>query len=194
MNGSSPEESSEAVPLVVALETSTRPASIAARGPVSALRDRSGRDATRVTCSAPSKSSWPRSVPRSDLGLVLAASGPAATPGSGSAPPLRWAHARRAGGVLGIPSFDAIAVDGLAPGECGAVLRKPGGTCTSRPTSTRIRMSSPHRRSACGQARRSSGSPHPRAAGRRGREGARSAPPSWRSADRARAGRAHPGA
>jgi tRNA threonylcarbamoyladenosine biosynthesis protein TsaB len=131
MNGSSPEESSEAVPLVVALETSTRPASIAARGPKGQRAARSlGEDRRHASdlFSALEELVAEVGATRSDLGLVLAGVGPGSYTGLrvGAATALGLMRGAQAE-VLGIPSFDAIAVDGLAPGECGAVLRNAFG-------------------------------------------------------------------
>jgi tRNA threonylcarbamoyladenosine biosynthesis protein TsaB len=131
MTGPPREESSEAVRLVVALETSTRPASIAARGPSGQRAARSlGEDRRHASdlFGALEELVTEVGATRSDLGLVLAGVGPGSYTGLrvGAATALGLMRGAQAE-VLGIPSFDAIAVDGLAPGERGAVLRNAFG-------------------------------------------------------------------
>ena len=131
MTRPSREESVEAARLVVALETSTRPASIAARGPEGQRASRSlGEDRRHASDLFGALDDLAAEVgaTRSDLGLVFAGVGPGSYTGLrvGAATALGLMRGAQAD-VLGIPSFDAIAMDGLAAGERGAVLRNAFG-------------------------------------------------------------------
>jgi len=131
MTDPSREKSGEAARLVVALETSTRPASIAAQGPGGGRAARSlGEDRRHASDLLGALDELLEEVgaTRSDLGLVFAGVGPGSYTGLrvGAATALGLMRGARAE-VLGIPSFDAIAIDGLAPGERGTVLRNAFG-------------------------------------------------------------------
>jgi len=131
MTDRSREEFDAAARLVVALETSTRPASIAARGPGGQRAARSlGEDRRHASDLLGALEELVAEVgaTRSDLDLVFAGIGPGSYTGLrvGAATALGLMRGARAE-VLGIPSFDAIAIDGLAAGERGAVLRNAFG-------------------------------------------------------------------
>ncbi len=131
MNDRSRERVRETPRLVVALETSTRPASIAARGPegqrAALTLEEDRRHASDLLGALGELVKQVGATP-SDLDLVLAGTGPGSYTGLrvGASTALGLMRGSDAE-VLGLPSFDAIAADGLAAGERGAVLRNAFG-------------------------------------------------------------------
>ena len=128
MTDTSREKAREAPSLVVALETSTRPASIAVQGPAgqrAALTlEEDRRHASDLLGALGELVERVGAIP-SDLDLVIAGTGPGSYTGLRVGASTALGLMRGAGAeVLGLPSFDAIAADGLAAGERGAVLRK----------------------------------------------------------------------
>ncbi|MDG1050335.1 MAG: tRNA (adenosine(37)-N6)-threonylcarbamoyltransferase complex dimerization subunit type 1 TsaB [Planctomycetota bacterium] len=117
--------------LIVALETSTRPASIAVQGPdgaraaLSLEEDR--RHASDLLGALSELVARVGATP-ADLGLVIAGVGPGSYTGLRVGASTALGFMRGAGAeVLGVPSFAAIAADGLAVGERGVVLRNAFG-------------------------------------------------------------------
>ncbi len=131
MTDTSREKAREAPSLVVALETSTRPASIAVQGPAgqrAALTlEEDRRHASDLLGALGELVERVGAIP-SDLDLVIAGTGPGSYTGLRVGASTALGLMRGAGAeVLGLPSFDAIAADGLAAGERGAVLRNAFG-------------------------------------------------------------------
>ncbi len=131
MTGTSRERTPEAPGLVVALETSTRPASIAAQGPggqrAALTLEEDRRHASDLLGALGGLVERVGATP-SDLGLVIAGTGPGSYTGLRVGASTALGLMRGAGAdVLGLPSFDAIAADGLAAGERGAVVRNAFG-------------------------------------------------------------------
>ena len=117
--------------LVVALETSTRPASIAARGPrgerAAETLEEDRRHASDLLGSLGALVEQVGATPEL-LDLVVAGVGPGSYTGLRVGAATALGLMRGAGAeVLGLPSFDAVALDGLADGERGAVLRNAFG-------------------------------------------------------------------
>lgn len=117
--------------LIVALETSTRPASIAVLGPEgqrAALSLEEDRRHASDLLGVLSELVEQVGATPADLDLVVAGVGPGSYTGLrvGASTALGLMRGSNAE-VLGIPSFDAVAADGLSNGERGVVLRNAFG-------------------------------------------------------------------